>query len=258
MIDIVEPYLEIMGCKNAKKKLLCVHGGPGMDYSYFRPYLDSLEKFEDLAVVYYKCGSILNEGTFISQLEELKSVIGYLEENSQSIYLLGHSFGSALVIECLRYKFSKIKGVILCSWIFSSTFRNYMDFVKLSEYTDEQYKSDTISSASSYFSNNFLEEGKSVLEKVTYSGRLFNDLEAEYLSKFNLAENLKSIFIPILSIAGVEDTVVPINHIIEGKKLCKNITHINFKKSKHFPFIEENALFINCLISFLFDQKGEK
>ncbi|HCR84528.1 MAG TPA: alpha/beta hydrolase, partial [Lachnospiraceae bacterium] len=114
-------YYRIVGeCKDNKKPLVLLHGGPGSTHNYFE-VLDRLAD-EGRAIIFYDqlgCGNSYVEGhpelwcsdTWDNELIELRKHLK-LDE----VHLLGQSWGGMLAIEYLcDYKPEGIKSVILSS-----------------------------------------------------------------------------------------------------------------------------------------------
>ena len=117
-----QTYYRIVGeCRDGKKPLLLLHGGPGSTHNYFE-VLDRLAE-EGRAIISYDqigCGNSFVEGdhpelwtyeTWDNELIELRKHLG-LDE----VHLLGQSWGGMLIIEYLcNYHTEGVKSIILSS-----------------------------------------------------------------------------------------------------------------------------------------------
>ncbi|MBL6988700.1 MAG: alpha/beta hydrolase [Bacteriovoracaceae bacterium] len=252
--DSIKEKLHIVGSGRSPNKMVCVHGGPGMDYSYFLPYLRQLSF--DMDLIFFKSGSIYGKGSIDLLVKEVIHVLQYFK--GTNLFLLGHSFGSAIALEAIKETQEYVNGLLLVSWIFNNTIRDYSNFTPLDNYSDSDFQRDSLRSISSYFVDSCINKGHDTLRKVSYDGNMFAKLEADYLVKFDLTDSLKNLTIPTISLAGIKDDVVPIKHIKDGLKIS-SITHIDFEHSKHFPFIEENEKFTNVVKKFISNAtKGAK
>lgn len=122
-----QTYYRIVGeCKDGKKPIVLLHGGPGSTHNYFE-VLDALAE-EGRAVISYDqlgCGNSYVDGhpelwcskTWDEELIALREHLG-LEE----VHLLGQSWGGMLAIEYLcNYRPKGIKSVILSSTLSSAS-----------------------------------------------------------------------------------------------------------------------------------------
>ena len=102
-----------VGDPTSKNKVICLHGGPGMDDSYFLPYLQA--PFQSYELVLYTQGEASNGHDINALVAELDNLVDQFTGNR--VFLLGHSFGGALALEYLARHGKKIAGLILCSWL---------------------------------------------------------------------------------------------------------------------------------------------
>jgi len=244
--------LHIVGSGDNSSKIICVHGGPGMDYSYFLPYLEPLAEYFDL--VFYKIGSFSDSPSIDNYKQELIEISRLFAKDN--CFVLAHSFGSSLAIDAGSDLHKNIKGLMLISWIHSHKYADFTGYQRMVDYSDEDFKKDTLKHISMYFNVGSIDEGFKALEKVTYDGKIFAELEFSYLSNFEISSKVKQINIPTLSIAGQLDEIVPIEHIKAGLQQNNKIKHIEFNDSKHFPFIEQKEVFIQHIRNFVVENLG--
>src|SRR5260221_2172200 len=96
--------------------LLCIHGGLGLDHTYFQPWLDYLPAQRILPDL-RGCGLSPRDGlaeagweTFSTDLEELRATLGH-----ERWAVLGHSFGAYVAQDyALRYP-GRVGNLILNS-----------------------------------------------------------------------------------------------------------------------------------------------
>ena len=97
--------------------VVVVHGGPGLDHTYLRPGLDILAGSHSL-VYYDQRGTGRSEAvldaesitldTFVEDIESLRKTLG-----RDRLTLLGHSFGSLLVLGYALAHPDRTRGLIL-------------------------------------------------------------------------------------------------------------------------------------------------
>ena len=108
-------YFRIFG---KGEPLLAVHGGPGLNHTYFLPHLESLSK--DFTVILYDeraCGRSVIPDTdslglkfFVDDIDAIRKDLGL-----EKINILGHSWGAIPVV---RYGIDypeKVKSMVLCN-----------------------------------------------------------------------------------------------------------------------------------------------
>src|SRR6186713_97691 len=87
--------------------LLVIHGGPGLNHSYFNPHLKALEN--NFKLVYYDQRACGKSSVPASDSISLKFLVDDIEEirkvlNAEKINILAHSWGVVLAIRyALRY-----------------------------------------------------------------------------------------------------------------------------------------------------------
>ena len=98
--------------------MLMMHGGLGLDHTYFRPWFDALCSHMEL--IYYDHRSNgrserpdnlagISHDTWIADAEALRAELGH-----DRIILFGHSYGGALALEyALKYG-DRLAGLVLC------------------------------------------------------------------------------------------------------------------------------------------------
>ncbi|MDH3225167.1 MAG: alpha/beta fold hydrolase, partial [Gemmatimonadota bacterium] len=103
----------------AGEPLLVVHGGPGLDQRYMRPWLDGLQ---DVArVVYYDqrgtggstgpfTAEALHFDQFVEDLDRIRIAMGW-----ERFTVLGHSWGGILAVDYARLHPERLDGLVLMS-----------------------------------------------------------------------------------------------------------------------------------------------
>lgn len=111
---------------NPKIKVLLLHGGPGVNHTYFECF-DSFFPKEGFEYYYYdQLGSaysdqpndtsLWNTDRFVDEVEQVRQALHLDKDN---LYILGHSWGGILAIEyALKYQ-DHIKGLIISNMVSS-------------------------------------------------------------------------------------------------------------------------------------------
>lgn len=270
-------YYRIVGeCKEGKKPLVLLHGGPGSTHNYFE-VLDCLAE-EGRAIISYDqigCGNSYVDGhpelwcdkTWDNELIQLRRHLG-LEE----IHLLGQSWGGMLAIEYLcNYKPQGIKSVILSSTLSSAKLwaheqHRRIKFLPLEDQqaiakAEEENKFD----APEYLSANerfmlrhcageMTEESPECLRREKKSGSeayLYGWGPNEYtptgsLGNFEYTDQLKDIKEPALIISGTNDLCSP----LIAKTMYDRIPNARwelFEDCRHMCFVEDNDRYCTLL-----------
>jgi proline iminopeptidase len=254
------------GDPTIKRKLICLHGGPGMDYSCFLPYLYPLSKEAEL--IFYTQGNS-SAPSIEGLVDELATVVNFFR--GSEIFLLGHSFGGALALEYThRVGLSRIAGLVLVSWVYDDKWFARSSFkhsdlrhsllaaqahresnrtIQLSQ--TEKYKETMLDFAPLYFTPANLALGRRVLENTHFNGELFFSIMDGYLQKFDLRQELNTVSIPTLSILGTEDGVVDAEYIRAGLADNPRIEQHEISNASHFPFVEDPSQFNSIVKEFL-------
>lgn len=140
MIPITTPsgsfkvWTKRMG-NNPRIKVLLLHGGPGVNHTYFQCF-DSFFPKEGFEYYYYdQLGSaysdqpndtsLWNTDRFVEEVEQVRQALHLDKDN---LYILGHSWGGILAIEyALKYQ-EHIKGLIISNMV--SSIPDYVKYAK--------------------------------------------------------------------------------------------------------------------------------
>ena len=257
------------------RPMLLMHGGSGLDHTYFRPWLDSLGDRVEL-IYYDQLGHGRStrpenyEGigldTWADEADALRASLGY-----DRIILCGHSFGGFIAQEYALRHGDHLAGLILCD---TAPALNYPEVIignAQSRGTPEQVQTVVVGlsnpSALSddalwrqtwrtilplYFHKYDPEVGNAMDEKTSYSGKAFSHGFDKCLPTFNVLDRLGEITTPTLILGGQDDWITPPAYSAE--RLHKGLPHsklVIFENSGHFPFIEENDKFVAAVSDWL-------
>lgn len=256
--------------------LIIIHGGPGLNQEYFKPHLDPLTK--KFKLVYYDqraCGQStvplpdsLSLAFFIDDIEAIRKSLGV-----EKVNLLAHSWGAMLAVNYgIKYP-QHVEKMILSNPIALNLEYQAASMKMLQSKTTKQ---DSIDRATIIASEAFKTKQVSSVEalmKIVFRAS-FNDrakidaldihLPANYfaatnalyqglgkdLQSYDYYENIKAFSFPVLVLAGKADNI-PQEAIERTANNVSRSTFIMFKQSGHFPFIEEQTLFVKQITRFL-------
>jgi len=251
---------------------LMMHGGLGLDHTYFRPEFDSFGEHLQLIYFDYRCHGRsgrppINTITY-SQLaddaEELRKVLGY-----NKIGMIGHSAGGFVALTyAIKYP-QNLSHLILMN-TFPAFDRKHIkeslaviqaknpspELIKIFYGSDastlEQLKSNYRITNYLYaydYNSEIKKRFEKMLEDTIFNleiGAINNSL----IAKFNVISDLNKITTPTLVLGGVGDGMIPVSDV---RRLHDNLPnsemHI-FEKSGHYPFFEEPETFIKVVLEW--------
>lgn len=243
---------KLASAASEKPTILLLHGGPGMDSSYFG------EKFQafnnECTIVTYDQGFSGESSSMQDLVSELKFVVQSLDV--KSLYIVGHSFGGILALEALNgglgAKIAKV--LLLCSpvdasvWkVLDEKFKGTQPYTSICEEeaalqkdnVENFLKLSTLLWTPFHFSKNFQKEGKSILEKISYNSKLYQNLLTSYLGTFDL-KNTVCLYRSILSFAFCSnDKIIIPEYSKKMSELFDSIYEVD--SSGHFPMVENFA-----------------
>ena len=254
--------------------LLLIHGGPGLNHSYFIPYLAALEK--EFTVIYYDqraCGRSSAPAADSISLKFLTDDIDAIrkELKVEKLKILGHSWGAVLAAHyALRYS-AQVDRLILSN---PAMFNRDYDGEAADILKQKTTKQDSTDRARILASGNLDAKKYNELLRITFRSSaydrsnvskinlnlpanfaeantvLFTGLSKDPSFATDLYPSLKSFAFPVLIIHGESD-VIPFSSI---ERLKKEIPHSKLeilKNSGHFPFVEATNSYNQILTTFL-------
>lgn len=249
------------GSADTPIKIVFLHGGPGMDHNYFLPYFEGLER--NFGCVYYTQGQGQKQN-LSALLAEIESVRKAVCRHREKFVLLGHSFGGTLALEYIR-KFGEknLLALVAISWNYN--IRLQMKFMRAGlssnrilqhelplDYSDREYRQDTIQAASLYFTEKKRAEGIVLLKSSRFDFNLAQKLRLEFLNRYNGQDILKSLNLPVLCLYGSRDRIVTPRFIEHGLGLNPRIIGKKISGAGHFPFVEKTKDVCGHVKGFLF------
>ena len=274
-------YYRVVGeCKENKKPLLLLHGGPGSTHNYFE-VLDKIAESGRQLIMYDQigCGNSFVEGhpelfnadTWIRELIELRKYLG-LEE----IHLLGQSWGGMQAIwYAIEYKPKGVKSYILSSTLSSAKLWEIEQKRRIS-YMDDKSKSILLKAEETgdYFSKEYevaldkfmkmycageitedspecLRRSKKVGSEAYVVGWGHNEFSPTgTLAGYEFTDRLHEIKEPCLITSGAIDLCSPFIAKTMNDRIPNSKWEL-FQYSRHMPFVEETDKYIKVLNEWL-------
>lgn len=252
------PFVTIPSRDKAAPRMIFLHGGPGLDHSYFTSYFGRGDM--PYEAVFYTQASSGTSGIdgLIAELSELVA-----NRSDRPVFVFGHSFGAALVLEYVRRHDERgLAGLVLCSWIHDKKawLDDYCRRFGLSPRelknkalrSDADFKAATLAASDRYyFTEAFHETGRKLWDAVRFNSTVYNDITREFFDDFDATDVVRSLNIPTLSVSGTGDQIVGIGHVRRGCALNPRIKRAEIEGAGHFPFVENADAFKTALDGFL-------
>jgi proline iminopeptidase len=256
--------------------VVILHGGPGMDHSYFLPQMRELAKKHTLFFYDQRAAgrssvnvdtSTMTAATFVEDLEGIRVAL-----NLGKMNLFGHAWGGLLAMEyAIKYP-QNVKTLILVNPVGPTSAMRIMRFQNLRSLltkkdslaliklqNSEAFKRrdpQTMAQADRiYFHTNFcnqkLVKNLTLEYQPTYRA---TDSLTQYLNRdlnsYDIRPQLKNIACPTLFFVG-DYELMPTVATRAIRSGIPNIQSVYMKHCGHFPFIEQPKLFFKDVNDFL-------
>lgn len=268
----VKLYYKIQG---KGKTLVILHGGPGMNLTYFFPHLETLSKMYRLLFYDQRaCGKSLGStksltvNTFVKDLEGIRKAF-----NLDTMNLLGHSWGGLLALYYGIVHPEKVNSLILVNAALVTaevlakqykkretrlTDEDRTALEKIVQSTGFAHKTPqaikalfTILEGTNFYDrrlvNKFFLEYN---EKAAKNALFINEVMQKDILQHDIRESLSRIDCPTLIIHGDYDTV-PVKVAYEICELIKGSRCVILRNCGHYPFIESPKEFFRIVKEFL-------
>jgi proline iminopeptidase len=259
-----ELFYEVIG---DGRELMLMHGGLGLDHSYFRPWLDPLA--DRCRLIYFDHSgngrSLRPQGfdgvthaTWADEADALRAHLGH-----ERLVLLGHSYGGFIALEYALRHPDRLAGLILlCTTpafdypeviVANAQRRGTPEQVTAVEAlgkpaaTDEDFRLLWNTIAPLYFRHYDPALGAAIDAQTRYSAGAFNHAFGVCLPTYNLVGRLPAIATPTLVLAGRDDWITPPAQAERIHAGLPNAELVIFEESGHFPFVEEQPAFLQVV-----------
>ncbi len=256
--------------------LLIIHGGPGLNQTYFHPHLNGLSKKNKL--VFYDqrasgesaipSNDSLRFSFLADDIESLRLWLGV-----EKINILAHSWGALVAVSYAKEYPSRIGKMILSNPVpLSKEYDQAMQKTQQSRFTSSDSTDRSIIMGSPDFKGGKAEAYQRLMmytfrhsfhnpknfqslfltlpsNFAKATGSLYRGMGAD-LQAYDWYGDVSGFTFPMLLIHGKHDAIplASINRIQEQAKLSHLLI---FEDSDHFPFIEERKKFIREVATFL-------
>jgi proline iminopeptidase len=258
--------------------LVIIHGGPGLDHSYFLPQMAKLaETFELVFFDQRACGrsSIRLDSTAMT-LDTLVEDIDRVREayNLKQMNLMGHSWGGLLAMFYAIKHGDRLNSLILVNTTPATSALRDSSFRFMAQRTSP---GDSAEEASIARTPEFRRRDPAAMQRffrLFFRGSFSNPRMADSLTltfgadygarsklvaylakdpqihKYDLLSGLESIACPVLIVGSDNDLVPPVsNELIHAR--IRGSRYVVMKNCGHFPFIEAPEQFFPAVTDFL-------
>jgi proline iminopeptidase len=256
---------------------LVLHGGPGLDHTYFKPWLSPLAEHMQLVYLDHRGnGQSGRAATATYTMEQFADDVEAVREHLGlgKVFVLGNSFGGFIsLLFALRHTES-VAGLVLSNTAPSGAFAEEMLALVNERATPEQQETLTLLfegrhtgdahyrrwweiMAPYYFASPDSRVMAELVSRLTVSATVANHMFPQEFPKYDLREQLGPLLsVPTLVVGGRHDGVIPVSQsqllheLIAGSELAV------FEDSGHFPFIEEQEGFARRVAGFVAAHSG--
>lgn len=254
-----------------KPACFVLHGGPGLDHSYFKPWLSPLA--HDMQLVYVDHRGTgrservpLETCTIARMADDLEALRQHL--GLEKVIIMGNSFGGMWgMTYALRYPESIAKLILITTapshefWTAASgelerkaTPRQKAVAPALFEgkvRDEEEFRRWWDVMMPLYFAHWDDQRGAEMIERGVDDPLVAAHMFAHEIPYFDVRPGLPTIAVPTLVLSGRQDWVTPVGESEAIANAIPGAELVVFEESGHMPFIEEQALFVETVRRFV-------
>ena len=268
-------FVETVGSTDSRLSLVPLHG-PGLDHTYFRPWLDQLAA--DCQLVFFDQrlnGRSPRTSPIVPTLEVLADdVVNVTRRRCQGkVVLIGHSFSAwTALAAAARYR-PEIHGIVLVapglSPTVGETLLNYLrqsagqevtqlvlDAFQGGVTTDARFGDIWRRVLPWYVKNNVAEVESRLFRETLFSIAGFNTFVAHAAGRLDATTVIRELSCPLLVVAGANDWLERDPHGGSGgvAGLKRDSTFAVIENSGHFPFAEQRTVFCATITGWIRDR----
>jgi proline iminopeptidase len=257
--------------------IIVIHGGPGLNYSYFLPQLANLSKKHRLIFFDQRASGRSSADLDSTQmtLEMMVDDIDYIRRHFgyDKVTVLGHSWGGLLAMKYAIRHPAHLQSLILVSTVSPMAGEFVPESAKAARsrttkadsaaraaiLRSDEFKTGTGAAFAKFLKLTF----KSAFHDPAFVDSLNLELDDDfnikrkklnYLSKevssYDLYPDIAKIKAPVLIIHGAADTT-PETLSVKIQKAIPKSKRVTIQKAGHFPFVERRSEFSDVVLKFV-------
>ena len=249
--------------------VLVMHGGLGIDHTYFRPWLDALGDVAELTFYDHRGNGRsarpplddVDHATWVADADALRERLGH-----EQVVVLGHSYGGFLALRYALAHPDRVKALVLVGtaatmqhWerVHENLAASSASPAQLRAFEDRPFVDDTdmLETLQALLPLYFHRPDPALLAALGASMQGSAQASAaggRCMADYDVRADLARIAVPTLVLAGRHDFVMPAD--VTAEPLAAAVPGaelVVFEDSGHFPFIEENEAFLRVVRRFL-------
>lgn len=266
-------YVDTLGDRHAPTSLLFLHGGMGLDHTYFRPFVDPLADVAQLVFMDHRLNgrsprTSVPPATLQTMVDDAAAVAA--AHCRGAVIPVGHSFGAYIALGMAARSPSNVAGVVLVGSGHSSTIGNTLaayatraGTVEQQAFiargfagqltTDDDYEAAWRSIIPMYCQRPDAALMERVIGRISFSARGFNSFLTNAFGQLDYTVELPRLQVPVLFIAGADDWVEhdPSGGSAAAAQLATRGRCVTIEQSGHFPFAEQPDAFCAAIREWL-------
>lgn len=250
-----------------------LHGGLGLDHTYFRPWLDPLADQVSLFYLDHRGNGrsgrppleTLTFEQFCADIEALRVALSLPQ-----IILLGHSYGGFIALEYARRYSAQVSHLVLVDTVAALDFHQEIEAnlerrnlsaeiraaLAASPSSDEAFRNVMETVLPLYFHRFDPVVARAAFQQVRWNLKA-NLRGFELLETYNMRPHLHTLELPSLCIAGASDFLALPSQVQRLGKELATANVVIFEDCGHFAFIEQPQAFLETVRSWLQQQNLE-
>lgn len=265
-------HVQTVGPADAAVSLLFMHGGMGLDHTYFRPFVNPLADRAQLVFFDHRLAgrSPRTRSAPVDLATMTRDALAVAGETcTGAVIPIGHSFSALVALSMAVTEPSAIQGLICVGHALSTTIgatllgyaaergtaaqQQALTRAFACELTsDDEYAAAWQEVLPLYF-HRFTEDSRRVLGRVSFSVTAFNEFLQHGFGRIDYVKELPRLRVPVLFIGGESDWCErdPGGGSPGAARLARDGRAIVIPESGHFPFAEQPDRFNAAIASWL-------
>jgi proline iminopeptidase len=247
-----------------------LHGGLGIDHTYFRPWLDPLVARLELIYLDLRgngrsgrpAPETLTFTQFCDDLEALRQSLGHAR-----LCLLGHSYGGFIALDYARRHPERVSHLILVDTVAALDFQAEIDTnlerldpapvilaaLEAEPQTDGEFEQAMRAASPLYFHRFDPALAAAAFAHVRWS-LMASQRGFELLGEYNMLPHLHAISAPALCVSGRGDFLALPSQVERLAAGLAQAQAVHIEQCGHFPFIEQPQVFLRLVDTWLRDR----